>query len=101
MLLHYRQHVKSVNHTRASEQDEAARKIITDAYRRRGTALPAGWSPPEREILPVKKEIDMWAWVALKSGHVPAARRHALSLLRMAPFSINSWRLMYCAIRGH
>ena len=101
VLLHYRQHIKSVNHTRAAEQDSAARKIITDAYRRRGTALPAGWSPPEREILPMKKEIDMWAWVALKSGHIPAARRHALSLLRIAPFSVNSWRLMYCAIRGH
>ena len=100
VLLHYRQHIKSVNHTRCEEQNAAARKIITEAYRRRGTTLPPGWQPPEREILPVKKEIDMWAWVALKGGHISAARRHALSLLRIAPFDLKSWRLMYCAIRG-
>jgi glycosyltransferase involved in cell wall biosynthesis len=101
VLLQYRQHIKSVNHTRANEQNEAARRILTDAYRRRGTSLPAGWMPPEREVLPVTKEIDMWAWVALKSGNIAVARKHALSLLRIAPFSLNSWRLMYCALRGH
>ena len=100
VLLQYRQHIKSVNHTRSTEQNAAARKIISEAYVRRGTTLPAGWQPPEREILPVKKEIDMWAWVALKGGHIAAARRHALSLIRIAPFDLNSWRLMYCAIRG-
>jgi glycosyltransferase involved in cell wall biosynthesis len=101
VLLHYRQHVKSVNHTRYEEQNRATRNIITEAYHRRGIALPPGWKPPERDVLPVRKEIDMWAWVALKNGNVTAARKHALSLIRMAPFSPSSWRLMYCAIRGH
>jgi glycosyltransferase involved in cell wall biosynthesis len=101
VLLHYRQHIKSVNHTRCDEQNEAARRIIIEAYNRRGTGPPPGWTPPERELFPVRKEINMWAWQALRSGHIAAARRHALSLLRIAPFSVGSWRLMYCAIRGH
>jgi glycosyltransferase involved in cell wall biosynthesis len=101
VLLQYRQHVKSVNHTRYEEQNSATRTIITEAYQRRGISLPAGWKPPKRDMLPVRKEIDMWAWVALKNGNVTVARKHAFSLIKLAPFSLNSWRLMYCAIRGH
>jgi hypothetical protein len=101
VLLHYRQHVKSVNHTRYLEQNRVTRISVTEAYARRGVALPATWSLPDRAMLPMQKEIDMWAWVALKNGNVSAARKHAVALLRMAPFSLNSWRLLYCAIRGH
>jgi glycosyltransferase involved in cell wall biosynthesis len=101
VLLHYRQHAKSVNHTRYEEQNTATRKIVAEAYSRRGVKLPDGWTLPKREMLPMQKEIDMWAWVALKNGNVSAARRHAMSLVRMAPFSLSSWRLMYCALRGY
>jgi glycosyltransferase involved in cell wall biosynthesis len=101
VLLHYRQHVKSVNHTRYLEQNRATKKSVTEAYARRGVALPANWTLPERAMLPMQKEIDMWAWVALRNGNIAAARKHAMSLLRMAPFSLSSWRLLYCAIRGY
>jgi glycosyltransferase involved in cell wall biosynthesis len=101
VLLYYRQHVKSVNHTRYLEQNRATRISVTEAYARRGVALPANWTLPDRAMLPMKKEIDMWAWVALKNGNIPAARKHALALLRMSPFSLSSWRLLYCAIRGY
>jgi glycosyltransferase involved in cell wall biosynthesis len=101
VLLYYRQHVKSVNHTRYEEQNQAAKKIVAEAYIRRGISLPDNWTLPKREMLPMRKEIDMWAWVALKNGNIAAARRHAVSLVRMAPFSVSSWRLMYCALRGY
>jgi glycosyltransferase involved in cell wall biosynthesis len=101
VLLHYRQHAKSVNHTRYEEQNTATKKIVAEAYARRGVKLPDDWTLPKREMLPMQKEIDMWAWVALKNGNVSAARRHAMSLVRMAPFSLSSWRLMYCALRGY
>ncbi len=101
VLLRYRQHIKSVNHTRFDEQNRATLTIVTEAYKRRGVTLPPNWKLPERGILPMKKEIDMWAWVALKNGNISAARKHAVALMRMAPFSLSSWRLMYCALRGH
>jgi hypothetical protein len=101
VLLYYRQHVKSVNHTRYLEQNRVTRVSVAEAYARRGVALPTNWSLPDRAMLPMKKEIDMWAWVALKNGNVSAARKHAVALLRMAPFSLGSWRLLYCAIRGY
>jgi glycosyltransferase involved in cell wall biosynthesis len=101
VLLQYRQHPKSVNHTRFEEQNRTKRAIISEAYARRGMQLPPNWSPPRRNIMPRERELDMWAWVALKKGNVVAARKHAMSLVKLAPLSFSSWRLMFCAIRGH
>ena len=101
VLLHYRQHVRSVNHTRAKAQDVTAGNSVRAAHDRRGVPLPPGWTPRVREVLPPHQEVDMWAWAALKAGHRTAARRHAMTLLRLAPLSPASWRLLYCAARGH
>jgi glycosyltransferase involved in cell wall biosynthesis len=100
VLLHYRQHPKSVNHTRFEQQNRNKRIIITEAYARRGLELPVDWTPPRRNIMPPRAELNMWAWSALKKGHIKAARQHALALMKMAPLSPASWRLMYCALRG-
>jgi len=35
------------------------------------------------------------------SGHIATARKHALSCIRRAPLSLATWRLVYCALRGH
>ena len=100
VLLHYRQHPQSANHTRFEEQNALKRAILTEAHARRGIALPADWIPPRRSVLPLDEEINLWGWRALKSGHVSAARKHAMKLVRMKPCSKESWRLMVCAIRG-
>jgi glycosyltransferase involved in cell wall biosynthesis len=100
VLLHYRQHPQSANHTRFEEQNALKRAILTEAHARRGIALPADWIPPRRNVLSIEEETNLWAWKALKSGHLSAARKHALNLMRMKPLSRESWRLMFCAIRG-
>jgi glycosyltransferase involved in cell wall biosynthesis len=100
ILLEYRQHHASANHTRVEEQNRNKRVILTEAYARRGLTLPAGWTPPKRDVLAAEKEISMWGWAALKQGNRHAARHHAMSLLRHAPFSSASWRLVFCALRG-
>ncbi len=42
-----------------------------------------------------------WGWWALGAGHVSVARKHALTCVRRAPLSLSTWRLVYCALRGH
>jgi glycosyltransferase involved in cell wall biosynthesis len=101
ILLQYRQHHASANHTRVEEQNRNKRVILTEAYARRGLTLPTGWTPPKRDVLLPESEISMWGWAALKQGNRHAARRHAMTLLRLAPFSSASWRLMFCALRGY
>lgn len=39
-------------------------------------------------------------WDAIKAGDVPRARAHARQALRGRKFSLESWRLMVCALRG-
>jgi glycosyltransferase involved in cell wall biosynthesis len=39
-------------------------------------------------------------WQALKKAQVGEARRHAFETLRRAKLALESWRLVYCALRG-
>jgi glycosyltransferase involved in cell wall biosynthesis len=41
------------------------------------------------------------AWEALKNNDVKQARRLALSTFARAKLSAESWRVLYCALRGH
>jgi hypothetical protein len=41
-----------------------------------------------------------WGWRALKAQRVSIARRHAFDAVRRDPLSVDSWRLMVCALRG-
>jgi len=100
-LLKYREHLNKVGHTRTAEQTRAVNRILAEAYRRRGlgeAATPPAFSNPERSLAQKRRT---WAWWALTSGHVATARKHAVASLAHAPLSPDSWRLLYCALRGH
>jgi glycosyltransferase involved in cell wall biosynthesis len=99
-LLQYRQHTESINRTRAAEQARLADACVREAYRRRGRDVPHGWSfvPKPRPSKP--QQLQTWAWRAMKAGNVPVARKHAVALWKAAPLSVESWRTLYCAMRG-
>ena len=41
------------------------------------------------------------AWKALKEQDISAARKHAKKALPQNYFSVEAWKLVYCAMRGH
>jgi glycosyltransferase involved in cell wall biosynthesis len=104
-LLMYRIH--SDNASRTESHAERAYgvlcEILTDAYRRRG--LPVTLPPPPPLPLPLgppSLERDWaWAWRSLNSGIPRTARKYARRVLARRPLSPDSWKLMYCALRGH
>jgi glycosyltransferase involved in cell wall biosynthesis len=101
VLLHYRQHFASVTHSKETQQ-MAIRQAIYDQTRgRRG--LPRDVPPPPARTKPLEKfeQHRTWAWTALQNGHRKTARKHAMITLRLAPFAKESWRVMFCALRGH
>jgi hypothetical protein len=63
------------------------------------TGRSAATSPPAEK--PRVECHRLWGWWALNAGHVSTARKHALATLSRAPLSLESWRLAYCAARGH
>jgi hypothetical protein len=104
VLLYYRMHAANVSRAPAYRERSVRdlQQIAREARRRRNLSEPddppAGPLPPDCTPL---EERTMWAWWALGSGHVASARKHARWVLSRAPLSPRSWKLMYCALRGH
>jgi len=103
ILLHYRVHGSNMSST-PSYQERAHRAIwemIHEARQRRN--LPPVATPPTPPIpaLTTAGTQETWSWWALGSGHVRTARKYARRALAKAPFSPHSWKVMFCAIRGH
>ena len=99
-LTQYRQHFESVAFNKADEQWRCKSEIVGDAYDRRGLPRPKEWPFYHRVPLPVVEQLKRWAWAALKAGNADVARKHAKQVLKKKPLSIDSWRVMYCAMRG-
>jgi glycosyltransferase involved in cell wall biosynthesis len=100
-LLRYRQHTESVNRTRSAEQARLADACVREAYHRRGQEPPPGWKFVPRPKPAKHVQLRTWAWKAMKEGNLEAARKHAVSLWKAAPLSVESWRTLLCAMRGH
>ena len=100
VLLGYRQHFESVAFNKHEKQWKVKTTIVGDAYARRGLTPPAQWPFEKRVIEPPDKQLQQWAWAAIKRGNVDVARKHAWASLKMKPFSKESWRVAYCALRG-
>lgn len=104
VLLRYRLHMASVCATREADQDAIRPGLIAEVYQRRGLPVPAELVPkrePTGRTLgsPGQRE-KIWGWWALLGGNVKTARKYALKSLRAAPLLPESWKLMYCALRG-
>jgi glycosyltransferase involved in cell wall biosynthesis len=100
ILLHYRQHFDSVTHKKFEQQRKLRRAIYDEAYARRGQQRGDTSDPPAPPPRKRYEQHSLWAWYALDAGNVRTARKHALATLRRAPYSLNAWRLMACALRG-
>ena len=60
----------------------------------------------QRDVMrQVRRRISQWqqqlGWAALKRGQARTARTHARVAIRQSPTDLQSWRLLYCAMRGH
>jgi hypothetical protein len=99
-LVQYRQHFESVASTKHQIQWQVKSQIVGDAYDRRGIPRPSEWPFNKRVPLPVVEQLKRWTWAALKAGNPRVARKHATQVLKQKPFSMDSWRVMYCALRG-
>jgi glycosyltransferase involved in cell wall biosynthesis len=100
VLLHYRQHFASVTHSKEEKQNQIRQAIYDQARARRG--LPPDRPPVITRTKPRERheQHHFWAWSALKAGNTRTALKHALKTVKQAPFKLNSWRLLACAVRG-
>jgi glycosyltransferase involved in cell wall biosynthesis len=106
VLLKYRKHPQNSVRVLADRRVNALKTVMEAAWQRRGISdrskfpliLPdVDRDDPKREL----KQKRIWSWECLKSGNVPGARKYALRSLRESPLDRESWRLLYCVLRGH
>jgi glycosyltransferase involved in cell wall biosynthesis len=101
ILLRYRQHFASVTHSKEETQNQIRQAIYDQTRQRRG--LPPDSPPPAPARKKPRQKYEQhrfWAWSALKAGNKRTARKHAIKTIKGAPFSVDSWRLLACAVRG-
>jgi glycosyltransferase involved in cell wall biosynthesis len=103
VLLKYRRHLSSITFRENANSHAVVDDILRQARQRRGLLEPP---PSDKKSSPGVTQMDEvsrcrhWAWMSLKSRYVPTARKYAWAGLRAAPLSADSWKLMYCALRG-
>lgn len=99
-LLKYREHISKVGHLHFQEQLTEINDVIKETFNRRNLTFhetPINTSSAIYEV----DRWRTWAWWALNSGNVKTAKKYMLKLLLSSPFSIESWRLLYCVLRGY
>jgi hypothetical protein len=62
--------------------------------------MPDGWSLNWPEPASKWQQHRDWAWRALQVKRIDAARKHAVAAVKIKPTSKESWRVLYCALRG-
>ena len=106
-LLKYRIH--STNYSRTDTAHEWSYRvlceILTETYQRRN--LPVSLPPPSEipAVVPMNTATAKFnrrmGWHTLALGHTHTARKYARRALAHCPLSLETWRLMYCALRGY
>ena len=99
-LLKYREHTGKVGHVRAAKQAETIQLVLEAAHRRRGRVFSREIFESNNRVVDSSERQRTWAWWALLAGNVATARKHAAACLIHEPFSLETWRVLYCALRG-
>jgi len=99
-LLRYRQHFSSVNRTKIDLQRRRSERLLAEAHRRRGLAVPARFNIELGDQLSRYDQVLTWGRCALGKRNLAAARRHALSAIRCQPLKRDSWSLAFHAWSG-
>jgi glycosyltransferase involved in cell wall biosynthesis len=104
VLLHYRQNPSSVCNASGNHRaslDQSVHRVVLEAYERRGLDINQVRKPTSGPPRTPAETHRVFGWWALMAGHVRTARKHARARFCRAPLSIDSWRLLYCAMRGY
>jgi glycosyltransferase involved in cell wall biosynthesis len=101
VILRYRQHLSSIGYSKSEQQQKSTIAVVRDTHLRRGLPVPNGSDAKSVVVPSAGESYRKWAWWALSAGYVASARKHALRALRNEPLSVESWRTVYCAMRGH
>lgn len=100
ILVNWRQHLTSTNHTKQAQQVSEAREVLKLAHMRRGLDFDERLMT-ERPEVPQAVRLQRWGWNALSKNRRKAALGYALRSIREIPFDLQGYKLLVCVARGH
>jgi len=109
LLCYYRQHFTSTVNSRHWQAPTYSRLARTLAHERRergtdrlqrGEVVRLEFDRPMTRSASAEHLRLKWGWWALMDGHLKTARRLAIRNAAEKPHKLESWRLLYCALRG-
>ncbi|WP_421656444.1 glycosyltransferase family 2 protein [Leptothermofonsia sp. ETS-13] len=104
ILLKYRMHANSIGYTKRLEQLKSNFQALKEAHHRRSIDFQITFM---HEVINNEGDVNLskihraWAWQSLVSGNVKTARKHAFLALRNNLISVDSWKVLACAMRGY
>ncbi len=93
VLMQYRLHEQSITAQYLTRQAECAERAVRDAYQRRRLSIPGNFSMPARKAVSRDHTLRRWAKLALRSGNIEVAKKHAWAAFSMSPLSLTNVRL--------
>lgn len=101
IVIRYRIHSGSASEIKRTEQRDFARRAQQTACQRRGVRIPFeatdDWRPG-RDRYSQHFFALKYAWMAWNHGHRSTCRHYACKALRINPWSLASWKLIYVAL---
>ena len=101
VLTRYRQHLASEGYAQRQIQLRNADAAVNSARLRRGLLILERNNANAIYQATAADHYRKWAWWALGGGNISTARKYAIAAMRQQPLSLESWRTMYCSLRGH
>ncbi len=93
ILMQYRLHEQSITAKHLTRQAECAERAVRDAYQRRQLSIPTNFRMPVRKIVSRDHTLRRWAKLALRSGNLEVAKKHAWAAFSTSPLSLGNVRL--------
>ena len=93
VLMQYRLHEQSITAKHLNRQTECAEQAVRDAYQRRRLSIPGNFSMPAKKAVSRDHTLRRWAKLALRSGNIEVAKKHAWAAFSMSPLSLTNVRL--------
>lgn len=101
VLVKYREHFQKIGHLYSLEQEKEIDLLLEEAHKSRKIAYDKTTRDPNGQSISNFQCMKIWAWWALKANNIKSARKYAFKCLKHSPFSTESWRLVFCALRGY
>ena len=100
-LLKYREHFNKIGHVYREQQSKQIREVLVNAYIRRGLKNKEVINDFSLSLVNKATRFNIWGWWALKAGNLKTAKKYAGRSFWLAPFRLDTWRLIYCVMRGY